>query len=192
METSNTDTMTTTASLYVGTYAKYNNGDLTGAWLRLEDYSDAEAFLSACAVLHSDEADPEFMFQDYEGFPSSFYSESCGESDLQKLYDALPLIQALEDADDATLVQLHNTACQVLSCNDDEIYDFDDDFFNTFFDGKPMEAARATHFGDVTWNDNYVTFNGYANLQTISNVRSHIDKSMIFEAYESDPREFNL
>ena len=28
------------ASVYVGTYAKYNNGSLSGAWLNLSDYSD--------------------------------------------------------------------------------------------------------------------------------------------------------
>ena len=26
--------------VYVGTYAKYNNGSLSGAWLDLSDYSD--------------------------------------------------------------------------------------------------------------------------------------------------------
>lgn len=67
---------TTTARIYVGTYAKYNSGSIKGAWLNLEDYSDREAFLSACRELHKDEADPELMFQDYEGFPKSFYSES--------------------------------------------------------------------------------------------------------------------
>ena len=33
------------ASVYVGTYAKYNNGSLSGAWLDLSDYSDKEEFL---------------------------------------------------------------------------------------------------------------------------------------------------
>ncbi|MGX5685599.1 antirestriction protein ArdA [Chryseobacterium cucumeris] len=55
-----------TASIYVGTYAKYNNGSLFGKWLNLSDYSDYDELLTAMYELHSDEADPEFMFQDYE------------------------------------------------------------------------------------------------------------------------------
>src|SRR5687768_13771012 len=71
-----------TARIYVGTYAKYNAGSIKGAWLELEDYSDEEAFLEACKELHKDEADPEFMFQDYEGFPSTYYSESFIKDEL--------------------------------------------------------------------------------------------------------------
>lgn len=70
-----------TARLYVGTYAKYNEGNLAGAWLDLEDYDDREAFLAACAELHKDEADPELMFQDYEGFPRGWYCESSAPPD---------------------------------------------------------------------------------------------------------------
>lgn len=64
-------------AIYVGTYHKYNSGSLKGAWLNLEDFADREDFLQACAELHSDESDPEFMFQDYQCFPSCYYSESC-------------------------------------------------------------------------------------------------------------------
>lgn len=71
-----TTTTTTTPRLYVGTYAKYAAGSLKGAWLDLADYTDRDAFLEACAALHADESDPEFMFQDFEGFPEAWYSES--------------------------------------------------------------------------------------------------------------------
>lgn len=70
MKTTNTD-----ARIYCGTYAKYNSGSLKGAWLTLADYRDRAEFLEACRALHSDEADPELMFQDYEGFPRCWYSE---------------------------------------------------------------------------------------------------------------------
>jgi antirestriction protein len=84
--------MTATATtvepaLYCGTYAKYNDGSIGGKWLRLTDYPDAEAFLQACRELHRDEADPEFMFQDFEGFPKELYSESLSPDELNKLYD---------------------------------------------------------------------------------------------------------
>jgi antirestriction protein len=67
----------TRAAIYVGTYAKYNAGSLAGAWLELSDFSDKEAFLAACLELHSDEKEPELMFQDWEGVPTGMISE-CG------------------------------------------------------------------------------------------------------------------
>jgi antirestriction protein len=65
-----------TAQVYIGTYAKYNAGSIAGAWLNLEDYKDKDAFYAACAELHKDEEDAEFMLQDFEGFPEKFYCES--------------------------------------------------------------------------------------------------------------------
>lgn len=50
------------AKVYVGTYAKYNNGSLSGAWLDLSDYSDKEEFYEACRELHKDEEDAEYMY----------------------------------------------------------------------------------------------------------------------------------
>lgn len=69
-------TTETTPRLYVGTYEKYNSGSIAGEWLDLEDYADKGDFLAACAEIHKDEEDPEFMFQDFDGFPKDLYSES--------------------------------------------------------------------------------------------------------------------
>lgn len=63
--------------LYVSTYAKYNEGNLFGAWLNLADYADLEDLYAACYELHKDEDDPELMFQDVENFPNFLYSESA-------------------------------------------------------------------------------------------------------------------
>ena len=62
-------------AVYCGTYYKYNNGSLAGAWLNLEAFDSYEEFLEICALLHDDE-NPEFMFQDFQGFPTSLYCES--------------------------------------------------------------------------------------------------------------------
>lgn len=88
--------------IYVGTYAKYNSGSIEGNWLDLTDYSDKESFLEACAELHKDEADPEFMFQDFEGFPRAFYSES---SVPETLFEFLEL-----DEDERKIVALYAEA----------------------------------------------------------------------------------
>lgn len=53
-----------------------------------------------------------------------------------------------------------------------DVQEFDDDFFNTYFDGNVMEAVRAWHFGgENNWNDEYIRFNGYGNLETLSDYR---------------------
>ena len=67
------------ASVYVGTYGKYNNGSLFGAWLDLSDYADKEEFYEACRELHKDEEDAEFMFQDWENVPEGLIGESFRE-----------------------------------------------------------------------------------------------------------------
>jgi antirestriction protein len=70
------------ASVYVGTYSKYNNGSIGGAWVDLTKFSNEEEFLDHCKVLHKDEEDPELMYQDFEEFPKRYYSESYINSDL--------------------------------------------------------------------------------------------------------------
>lgn len=76
------------ARVYVGTYNKYNSGSLFGKWLDLSDYSDKDEFLEACADLHKDEQDPEYMFQDYENIPETLFSESSLSEKFFELRDA--------------------------------------------------------------------------------------------------------
>ena len=75
--------------VYVGTYAKYNNGSLSGEWLTLSDYSDKEEFLEACKTLHNDEEDPEFMFQDIDGEDFGMVSESDIDEEFFNLVNLL-------------------------------------------------------------------------------------------------------
>lgn len=63
-------------AVYVGTYAKYNNGSLFGEWVDLTKFDTYEAFMRYIRNLHKDERDPEFMMQDFEGYPESWYYES--------------------------------------------------------------------------------------------------------------------
>ena len=79
-------------ALYVGTYAKYNNGDLTGMWVSLARCYDYDEFMKVCYFLHRDEEDLELMFQDCDNIPDCWYSE-CGLDeetfDLIKAYGEL-------------------------------------------------------------------------------------------------------
>lgn len=79
---------------------------------------------------------------------------------------------------------------------DDEIFYNDEDFFNTFFYNNPMEAARATFYGDYRFSDEFVRFNAYGNLDSadylddLMDMRedywsSWIDENIDFEDEES-------
>ena len=51
---------------------------------------------------------------------------------------------------------------------DEELFYFDEDFFNTFF-SNPLDAVRACFFGNIeSWHDAYITFTGYTNLESLS------------------------
>ena len=84
-------------AVYVGTFAKYNSGSIKGAWIKLEGHT-AESFREACLELHADESDPELMFQDFEGFPRAFYSESALSPSLWEWLDCSDSEQAIWEA----------------------------------------------------------------------------------------------
>lgn len=110
--------MSDTPRLYVGTYAKYNDGNLFGKWIDLEDFDCKEDFLEACAELHKDEDDPELMFQDFEGFPREMYSESSVSDELWDNWVLLndsqrEILQAyLEDVDSSGTIEQAEEAYQ--------------------------------------------------------------------------------
>jgi len=112
-----------TPSIYIGTYKKYNNGDLSGKWLDLEDYNDFEDFINACKELHNDEKDPELMIQDTEDIHSSLakyldkdlytYLEACEKSSPEIINALLDygynMDQALEDCENVTMIEKHDS-----------------------------------------------------------------------------------
>lgn len=77
------------AKLYVGTYHKYNCGSIAGEWVTLTNFKDVAEFYAYCAEIHKDEDDPEFMFQDYENLPRSFYSECSIDGNFWEFAAAL-------------------------------------------------------------------------------------------------------
>ena len=48
------------------------------------------------------------------------------------------------------------------------VYENDEEFFDMFFKGRPAEVARAIHYGDFNYNDEYIKFNAYGRLETLS------------------------
>jgi antirestriction protein len=164
-----------TARIYVGTYAKYNSGSIAGKWLELENYADKSDFLQACAELHKDEADPEFMFQDFEGFPRALYSES---SVSDKLWDWLDL-----DEDDRELLQVYQD-----NVNQDADIEEARDAFCGKFD---TEAEWAENFLEDSLNEvpehlrNYIDFSSYARDASMSGDMAFVRHDGILWAFHS-------
>ena len=84
--------------VYVGTYKKYNEGNLAGEWVDLTDYRGRDDFYDYCATIHSDEGvgEMELMFQDWEDIPDGMISEGGWVSDT--LWDIMSLSDDEKDA----------------------------------------------------------------------------------------------
>ena len=82
------------AEIYVADLAEYNNGRLVGKHLKLSDYSSGAEVMEAIQEILDEqtakdkfgEVHEEYAIHDFEGFPRSFYHESMGEKDFEKLY----------------------------------------------------------------------------------------------------------
>lgn len=72
-------------TVYVGTYAKYSNGNLFGKWINLFTFDNKADFEAYCRKYHN-EYDAELMFQDYNiDLPDFFINESFVSPDIWKL-----------------------------------------------------------------------------------------------------------
>lgn len=76
--------------IYVGTWAKYNAGSLSGEWLALRDYDNYSELCEVMRAIHEDESDPEPMIQDCEDFPEGFsvVSGSLSEEEYNDILKA--------------------------------------------------------------------------------------------------------
>lgn len=165
--------------VYVGTYAKYNNGNISGKWVDLCDYSDLEDFLDECRDIHDDEDDPEFMFQDTDCH--NVFSDFISESSIdESIFDVIDKLHDYDLDDDGDIIALFNEACDDLSYHDDRIYSMDE--LDEVLEGMSKEDVfRLGCYSDINWSDDYFVFNGYGNIETISDVSNHVDWSIINE-----------
>lgn len=118
-------------SVYVGTYQKYNEGNLFGKWLNLEEFPSKEDFLKAAKELHKDEADPELMFQDYSGFPEAYYGESHLDDGLwdwlaldEEERNLLAAYVEMTGDDDASIRDARNAYLGTYDSEEDWAYEF--------------------------------------------------------------------
>lgn len=53
------------------------------------------------------------------------------------------------------------------SFEDLQFYENNEEFFNMFFQENPIEAVRASYYGEYKYSDEYVRFNVYGNLESM-------------------------
>lgn len=152
---------TSEARVYVGTYAKYNDGSIFGEWLTLSEYADKEEFYDACRELHDDEEDPEFMFQDYENIPNDLIGE-CWISD-----SIFEVLEALEDMDEtrkeAFLIWCDNGHRKLSESDiDNLISDFDDDYIGEYKDEEDFAYEQVEQMDLPEFAKTYFDYEAYA------------------------------
>lgn len=83
---------------------------------------------------------------------------------------ASKILKAINEMTESQLIELNNTYCQSANYYDNEIYNNDEDFFNTFYPnaGDGLRVAQAVFYGDYNYSHEYVKFNGYGNLESIA------------------------
>ncbi|WP_302500180.1 antirestriction protein ArdA [Limosilactobacillus reuteri] len=139
--------------VFVSNLAKYNDGELTGQWTTLPVEDVNKDILEPI-----DAVGKEWFISDYEA-PFKI-------SEYDNLYALNELAEALENFD--TIEDVYNALDDREATGCEDVYDFDDDFFDTMFASK-QEVARAVFFGDIhNWLDPYIFINGCGNCESMT------------------------
>ena len=163
------------SKIYVGTYHKYNEGSLGGDWLDLSDYASKEHFLEACAELHSDENDPELMFQDWEDIPSRFISESDVD---ERTWEWLELSDEEREVVAAYMEDIDNMApiATAIDCYDGT-HDSPEDWARDFWEHTGMlnEVPEFAH--------SYIDYEQYARDAQLGGDMTFVEKGRKVRAF---------
>ena len=77
--------------IYVADLEAYNNGRLSGVWLDLADYNDADELMEAIQDFLKTSGGEEYAIHDVEYIPNNMYSEYMGQKDFEELYEMIDL-----------------------------------------------------------------------------------------------------
>ena len=80
-----------TPRIYVADLEAYNSGRLTGEWLDLGDYNNADELMDAIQDVLKKSGGEEYAIHDVEYVPRSMYSEYMGQRDFEQLYEMMDL-----------------------------------------------------------------------------------------------------
>lgn len=161
------DLMSDAPAVYVGTYRKYNGGSLFGQWVDITSFDSYDEFIEYCEALHSDEDDPELMFQDAQNFPDKWYDEFFGEEVFDRIKNYAE--QDDRDAVDAYLSEMDDDDLDYFEERFEGKWDSEEDFAWHIFEECyehvlpefavryfDIEAFARDLFSDYTFVDGYV------------------------------------
>lgn len=153
--------------VYVSNLAKYNAGELNGRWTTLP-VDDVNKDILDKLDLGGDSKHgyhDEWFVSDYEApFKISEYAD---------LYQLNELAKSFEDNNIDTLEDAYNFLDDKEATGCEDVYPFDDDFFDMMFSSR-QEVARAVFFGDIhNWLDDYIYLNGYGNCESMNTYQFH-------------------
>lgn len=92
---------------------------------------------------------------------------------------------------DTEVITLWNECAESKCCYDDRVYDNDETFFNEMF-RTTYDAVRAATNGDYNVHDDYVVFDGYANLQSfdwLDDNNSPVDEDILVDWLMENPEK---
>jgi hypothetical protein len=89
------------------------------------------------------------------------------------------------------IMAIHNQYCEIVSYNDDIIFENDAYIINELF-SEPFEALRSMYYGQYSPNHEFFKFNGYGNLESIEdyNIIDYIDINNIVLHIFEDPYNY--
>jgi antirestriction protein len=125
--------------IYVADLEAYNNGRLSGVWLDLMDYNDADELMGAIQDFLKTTGGEEYAIHDVENIPSSMYSEYMGQRDFEELYE---MIDLAKDNDLPLEVVIQVVSEYGTSAVDEFMgkYDSADDFAQELVDDTGIES----------------------------------------------------
>ena len=163
-------------SIYCGTYGKYSSEKgICGLWIDLSTFSDYDDFVTFCHAIHADEAEPELMFQDFEGFPKEYYNESgFDEDDFNAVREYSELCEKYSpEAVDAFI----DWGCEDLEHFEDCYmgeYDSEEDYAREYVE----ECYNLEKMGDLAY---YFDYEAYA--RDLFMCDYHFDNGYVFQNY---------
>lgn len=95
----------------------------------------------------------------------------------------------LNELSDNELLPIYNELLDNLGYCDDRVFDNDDDFLNEMFT-SPSEAVAAALYGNYSYTDEFVKFDGYANLESGNYLTDLVDKDTFLNLLED--AEYNI
>lgn len=100
------------------------------------------------------------------------------------------VIEQLSEMDAANLVEIYNTYCNLINDNDSEIYYNDKDNITMLTGDCPYNALQRAFYGDYNPNHEYVTLDGYGNLESFNDPNDHISINDMLDTIIESIEEF--